>query len=102
MEEEDQAVFSEVKIEMDVAEPAYWTTQHGTQEQGQGKSVALSAGFVLITFSVSKQQKNPHKLCKTHAQNKTCGRKLPAISLAKFMSKEISKAVSNSENDSIH
>jgi hypothetical protein len=47
MEEEDQAVFSEVKIEMDVAEPAYWTTQQWTQEQGQGESAALSAGFVL-------------------------------------------------------
>jgi hypothetical protein len=33
MEEEDQAVLSEVKIEMDVAEePAeYWTTQQWTQ-----------------------------------------------------------------------
>jgi hypothetical protein len=47
MEEEDQAVFSEVKIEMDVAEPAYWTTQQWTQEQCQGESAALSAGFVL-------------------------------------------------------
>jgi hypothetical protein len=61
MEEEDQAVLSEVKIEMDVAEPAYWTTQQWTQEQGQGKSAALSAGFVLITFSVSKTKQNKKK-----------------------------------------
>jgi hypothetical protein len=57
MEEEDQAVFSEVKIEMDVAEPAYWTTQQWTQEQGQGKSAALSAGFVLITFCLKNNRK---------------------------------------------
>jgi hypothetical protein len=47
MEEEDQAVLSEVKIEMDVAEPAYWTTKQWTQDQGQGESAALSAGFAL-------------------------------------------------------
>jgi hypothetical protein len=47
---EDQAIFSEVKIEMDLAEPAYWTTQQWTQEQGQGKiefCFECSLGYVV-------------------------------------------------------
>jgi hypothetical protein len=52
----------------------------------------------LRTFSVSKQPINSGKLWKTHIQNVTESYQLLPLHI---LSKEISKAVSNSKNESI-
>jgi hypothetical protein len=56
--------------------------------------------YVLHTFSVSKQQKkNPRKLGKTNIQN--MWQEVTCYLPCRFLSKEISKAVSNSKTKSI-
>jgi hypothetical protein len=53
----------------------------------------------LPTFSVSKQRKNPLKLCKTYVQNMQ--QEVTSYHPCRILSKEISKAVRNSKIESI-
>jgi hypothetical protein len=81
-----------------------WSQYNDTSEPVDGNEaqnmVTVQSGFrtrdlsitgtvhnlLLRTFSISKQQKNPHKLWKTYVQKR--GRKLPVTSLADFCQKK--------------
>jgi hypothetical protein len=59
--------------------------------------VAFAFAFA---FSVSKQQKNPRKLCKRHVEN--MWQEVTSYLSCQILSKMFSKAVSSSKNESIH